>query len=330
MGAYSTNQNRQFYVANTYTATPSTGTSGVIGLKKTDKYLRFPYVGGDANNVISSDAIPFENITYAKLTKASANARYLKKATVTFSGAAALADETYLVGIKVRNFMMNNVSSEWNVSGYTVATSATQTKGSVLGYIALNLFDNLKADVNNFFKVYLGSTEVTDANYDTIKAACDANSASYASLVIEEVKQPFRLGACTSDPVEFEVYALPVGDAGIQWATVVMADTSTAVPNSEKVADMEYFYNGERGDMLKESGFPNNIDVKYIANPASAAGYDLLDIHYFWQGDGTAIVKSEKSITIAMPTAEMAKLVTAIGDSVTITTIPTPEEQGNG
>lgn len=332
MGAYSTNQNRQFYVANTYSATPATGTAGVIGLKKTADYIRFPYVGGDANNVMSSDAIPLKNITYAKLTKATAMVRKLKCATVTISANDIIAGETYFVGIKVKNFLMNDETSKYLFSGYAVAASSSTKKGTILGNIALNLFDNLSTDANNFFKVFLGSTEVTDANYDTIKAACDANSATYANLAIHEIKQPFRLGACTSDPVDFEVYTKPAGDLLINndWATIVYTDQSITVPNSEKVADMEYFYNGERGDMLKMTGFPNNIDVKYIADPKNTAGYDLLDIHYFWQGDGTAIVKSEKSITVAMPTAEMAKLVAAIGSDVTISTIPAAASASQG
>lgn len=323
MGAYSVNQNRQFYVAKTYAASPSTGTAGVIGVKRTADYIRFPYVGGDVNNLMSSDAIPVKDIRKVKLTKATAMVRKLKCATVTITK-DIVANETYFIGIRVKNFLMNDETSKYHFSGYTISGTASTKKGTILGQIALNLFDNLSKDCNNFFKIYLGSTEVSEANYDTIKAACDGNTATYANLAIHEVKQPFRLGVCSSDPVDFEVYAKPAGEvlADNDWATIVYTDQSTTIPNSEKVADMEYFYNGERGDRLKMAGYPNNIDVEYIANPKDTAGYDMLDIHYYWQGQGTAVAKSEKVITIAMPTAEMTKLVTAIGEGITIDTIP--------
>ena len=63
--------------------------------------------------------------------------------------------------------------------------------------------------------------------------------------------------------------------------------------------------------MFRNMGWPNNIDVKYMVDPTKE--YDVLDLHYFFSGDGVQVHKSEKDITfVAETTAEMTKLKTAI------------------
>ena len=52
---------------------------------------------------------------------------------------------------------------------------------------------------------------------------------------------------------------------------------------------------GERGDMFRNMGWPNNIDVKYMVDPSKE--YDMLDIHYYYSGDGVQTHRSEKDLT---------------------------------
>ena len=72
MGVFSTNQNRQMYVANAQKASVAkTDAAGTIAVKsntaKTEMY--FNYVGAD-KTVMRSDLIKVDNIMYAKTTKA--------------------------------------------------------------------------------------------------------------------------------------------------------------------------------------------------------------------------------------------------------------------
>ena len=56
---------------------------------------------------------------------------------------------------------------------------------------------------------------------------------------------------------------------------------------------------GERGDQYRNMGWPNVIPTKYLVDPSKE--YDVLNIHYFYQGDGISVQKSEKDIQIVVP-----------------------------
>ena len=88
MGVFSTNQNRQMYVANAQkTSVAKTDAAGTIAVKsntaKTEMY--FNYVGAD-KTVMRSDLIKVDNIMYAKTTKADDMKLKLKSVTVSLAG----------------------------------------------------------------------------------------------------------------------------------------------------------------------------------------------------------------------------------------------------
>lgn len=56
---------------------------------------------------------------------------------------------------------------------------------------------------------------------------------------------------------------------------------------------------GERGDQYRNMGWPNVIPTKYLVDPSKK--YDVINIHYFYQGDGISVQKSEKDIQIVVP-----------------------------
>ena len=84
------------------------------------------------------------------------------------------------------------------------------------------------------------------------------------------------------------------------WGKVdeVPANSADIIGNGKKIADMEYFYMGERGDFYRNVGFPNVIHTKYLVNPDS--NYNTIDIHYFYEGSNENVQKSEKTITLAV------------------------------
>ena len=69
------------------------------------------------------------------------------------------------------------------------------------------------------------------------------------------------------------------------------------------VADMEWFYIGERADQFRGVGYPDNFETKYLANPSKA--YDFIDIQYYYSGDAEDVQRSKKMITLAIPTDAM-------------------------
>ena len=84
-------------------------------------------------------------------------------------------------------------------------------------------------------------------------------------------------------PVYFTVQPVAVmvnGDERI-WATVTESTNST-IANGKKIADLEYFCMGERGDMYRNIGWPNSIHTEYLVDVSK--NYNAIDIHYAYQG----------------------------------------------
>jgi hypothetical protein len=84
-----------------------------------------------------------------------------------------------------------------------------------------------------------------------------------------------------------------------EWATVGEGEPTELENEGKKVAELEYFTHGWRGDTYRMVGWPRAINTKYMVDPSSS--YDLIDIHYFYQGTGVSVQQSEKEITIAVP-----------------------------
>ena len=109
------------------------------------------------------------------------------------------------------------------------------------------------------------------------------------------------------------------GDERI-WATVTEGTNGT-IGNGKTIADLEYFCMGERGDIYRGIGFPNNIVTTYLVDPTKT--YYVFDVHYAYVGDGVSVQKSEKTITIVCADkTEFNKVITNF-NTATGLTIPT-------
>ena len=71
---------------------------------------------------------------------------------------------------------------------------------------------------------------------------------------------------------------------------------------------------GERGDIYRGVGFPNNIPTTYLVDPSKT--YYTFDIHYAYVGSNEAVQKSEKTITIVgSDKTKMNSLITAFNSA---------------
>jgi hypothetical protein len=116
------------------------------------------------------------------------------------------------------------------------------------------------------------------------------------------VEQPWRLGAAKVEYVNFTVQpsTIFVNNVDQIWGTVseVTASNTNALSNAKTVADMEYFFHKNRGDIYGMQDWPNNIDTKYLVNPANTDGYSFIDIHFYFEGNSHNVGHSEKTITL--------------------------------
>ena len=337
MATFSVNQVRQLYVA-TALKTPhvlASDTAGSIAVKNDNakSHLYFEYKGAD--NLMRSDLIDIKNILYAKATNATAMTHSLKSVTVALdsniNGGAPVAGQDYILRIAFKQYVGMSDEDQYFKYGM-VHAYAGMDADTFYKILALSLAKNFSREVTPLIKVEVhskatkskgkfdanGFMEVTPLTKDNGKSdntnpyyATDAVVTDIDSVRITEVEQPWRLGVMAQTPVYFTVQSVPVTVNGDDrhWATLTEG-TGGSIGNGKTIADLEYFCMGERGDIYRQVGWPNNIPTTYLVDPTKT--YCVFDIHYAYVGSNESVQKSEKTITIVCTDkAELNKVITA-------------------
>lgn len=312
MSVFSTNQARHLYVATAH-KDPQVIASDAVGsiAVKADndkKHLYFEYMSH--GGLTRSDLIDVKNIMYAKATKADKMARELKAVTVTLKN-APVGGQDYLLKITFSQFA--GISDEYTYTkfGMVHATNG-MSESDFYKEMAISLAKNFSREATQLVKFTLTYGE-GEAVPVTATTKAESLNATYTALVIEEVEQDWVLGIKPQEAVYFEVLpgTIVVDGDEIIWGKVEDTESEAVVKNGKVIADLEYFCMGERADIYRGVGFPNNIPTKYIVDPTKE--YHVLDIHYAYVGANESVQKSEKDITIVC--ADMATL-NAIIDKV--------------
>ena len=327
MATFSTNQVRQLYVAKELKSSHvlAADAAGSIAVKSdtAKNHLYFEYKGAD--NLMRSDLIDIKNILYAKATDADDMAHKLKAVTVTLNSdvnaGAPVAGQDYILRIAFRQYVGMSDEDQYFKYGM-VHAYAGMNADEFYKVLALSIAKNFSREVVPLIKIEVhsaatkskggfdakGYMEVTPLTKDTgatnsTNPYYDGTSAVVSdidSIRITEVEQPWRLGVMAQTPVYFTVQPVAVmvnGDERI-WATVTESTNST-IANGKKIADLEYFCMGERGDMYRNIGWPHNIPTTYLVDPTIK--YNVIDIHYAYVGSNESVQKSEKTITLVVP-----------------------------
>jgi len=345
MATFSTNQVRQLYVAEALKPSQvlASDAAGSIAVKNdtAKNHLYFEYKGAD--NLMRSDLIDIKNILYAKATDADDMAHELKAVTVTLdsevNSGAPVAGQDYILKIAFRQYVGMSDEDQYFKYGM-VHAYADMNADEFYKVLALSIAKNFSREVVPLIKVEVHSAETTDkggfdsdgymvvtpttkdnGKSDTTNPyyATDAIVTDIDSIRITEVEQPWRLGVMAQTPVYFTVQPVAVmvnGDERI-WATVTESTNGT-IGNGKKIADLEYFCMGERGDIYRGVGFPHNIVTTYLVDPTKT--YYTFDIHYAYVGNNESVQKSEKDITIVCSDkTEFNKIVTAFNTATGLT-----------
>ena len=314
MATFSVNQVRQLYVA-TALKTPhvlASDAAGSIAVKNdtVKSHLYFEYKGAD--NLMRSDLIDTKNILYAKATDATAMAHDLKSVTIALdsnvNGGAPVAGQDYILRIAFKQYVGMSDEDQYFKYGM-VHAYAGMDASEFYKVLAISLAKNFSREVVPLIKIEIKTASATTEVTPTTKVA--DLTGTYTGVVITEVEQPWRLGVMAQTPVYFTVQSVPVTVNGDEryWATLTES-TSGSISNGKTIADLEYFCMGERGDMYRQVGWPNNIPTTYLVDPAKA--YYVFDIHYAYVGSNESVQKSEKTITIVCADkAELNKVITA-------------------
>lgn len=292
MSVFSTRQNRQFYVANKLitgaTALVNKGEMKVKSIGDIEKEIYFEVLGPDT--VLKSDYILVKNIAAAKAIKAVDMETPMKKVLVTLdssvNGGAPIVGQDYILRINLRQFYGMSDQDQYFKDAAVRA---------VKGMTAKQFYEAMEKALNLCFSREVGANAKSNP-YLTF-------SSSASGLVIEEKPQSWHLGTEAQERVYFDVVPTTVydGTTDLIWGNVADQTATTKIGNGKKIADLEYFCLGERGDQYRKIGWPNDVETVGMVDPTKT--YDVFEIHYAFTDTGVNSYKSEKDITIAVPTA---------------------------
>jgi len=309
MATFSTNQARHLYVAKAVDTNLDT-VGDIAASAAGDKDIVLKYVGNDG--VVRSDIINTDNIVYAKAVKASSMEQYLDSSYIAINTVAA--NQHYILKVIIDSFGSLGEEDKGFIFADYMSKSDDEAKNIIAG-LAINLAKNAtKAAYNPLINVYVttqtaGSSLTIGTNAWKVEASDDpATVVAYGTLVglvIEAADQPWTLGKEAFELLKFNVTASRIisGGVDVNWATVTKGTThaTAALKNSKKIADLEWFCMGERGDIYRGMGYPNNFEFSPLVNPAATYGYHVIDIAYYYAGDAEDIQRSPKEIVIVAP-----------------------------
>lgn len=310
MATFSTNQVRQLYVATALKSSVASDTAGSIAVKSdtAKSHLYFEYMG--AGGMTRSDLIDIKNILYAKATDADYLAYDLAKYKLTLddtvNGGEPVVAQDYILRIAFRNYP--GLSEEDQYFKYGMVHAVTgMTASDFYKTLALSLVKNFSREEQGLLKFYLetGGSDAgvvagtpTEVTKDTKESSL---TGTYTGIIIEEAPQDWILGVMEQAPVNFTIQPDLIIDNGDEriWGVVKKVTSTNSIPDGHKIADLEYFCMGERGDVYRMVGFPYVIRTKYLVDPDIK--YNVIDIHYAYVGPNESVQKSEKDITIVVP-----------------------------
>lgn len=305
MAAYSVNQVRQLYVVNAYkTSFETLQNPGdlFIGASEKTGGIYFQYVGA-LGDIMRSDLVKVAHIKNANAAKSEDMAYALKYYDVALAsdvnGGAPVAGQDYLLRLNFREYV--GISPEYQTNRYGMVHAVSGMVASdFYKKMAISLAKNLSNDVNPLAKVYVLSAPSTATEVTADTTEDDLTSVTATGVRVMEAGQPWHLGIMEQGVVPFEVQTPAVlvdGDMRL-WGTVTKATSTETLPEGQKIADLEWFTMGERGDQYRLVGWPNVIPTKYMVD--STKEYDVITVHYYFQGHNEAVQKSEKDIQIAL------------------------------
>lgn len=312
MATFSTNQARHLYVAKALKSPRviSTDVAGSIAVKSdtAKNHLYFEYMG--AGGLTRSDLIDIKNILYAKATDASSLAHKLAKVKVTLDSEVndgdPVAGQDYILRVAFRNYIGLSEEDQYFKFGMVHAV-AGMTASDFYKTLALSLVRNFSREEENVLKFYLetGGNDPAVVAGDPVEVTKSTTKESldgtYTGLILEEAPQEWILGVMEQVPLTFTVQPDSIvynGDTVI-WGKANKVTSTNSVPDGHKIADLEYFCMGERGDIYRNVGFPHSIRTTYLVDPSIE--YNTIDIHYAYVGSNESVQKSEKDITIVVP-----------------------------
>ena len=298
MAIFSVNQARQVYVSNHEIATnaESIKKGGVPGTVFVPKEIKEDFYIEAVNGLgepIRSDRVEpgkVVSVSLAKAKKPKVNKYTIKLSEDILNGEGKVPrGYSFIVKVIFDHFIgMTEVDKYVKIGEvYTRTAMAKKDFCEALCY-------SLNKNFTNENKIY-----------PLCKIECNHSSDEAVCVTITECVQEWHLGTMASEvlPLHIEIAGVLLDGVVVPWAKVEKTSedakdplTDKALTNGRTIADMEYFYLGERGDIYRNVGWPNVITTKYLVDPDKE--YNVIDIQYYWSGDNEDIQHSAKTLTL--------------------------------
>ena len=265
-------------------------------------------------DISRSDLIEVKNIISANATAAKSMEKKLKNATVTLdasvNGGKPIAGQDYVLRLVFSGYIgISPEDSQYWKYGVVHATNG-MSASDFYKKMALSIAKNMSREAVQFIKVFLGDTEVTPRTKE------NKLTSTYTGVTIKEVAPDWIRGTKQEKIVRLTVEPTTVNDgtSDVVWGTVKYSDGDT-LKNGKEIADMEYFFAGEKGDQYRLINWPDYVPTEYLVDPTQE--YDVIDIHYSYVGSNESVQKSEKDIKLIVPAGKADNISKAINALIT-------------
>lgn len=262
-----------------------------------------------------ASAMTLEEFYIALRDNLTANFGNEQVPTLSFSlyGVKASHSQTNLYTIQAKE-----VGSAGNAIKYTVSVSGEAGSAPVAVKTSDTWAITLASDAKTIAKLFEAlayNTEIeavlhgngaTTSTVVAVSTAATLTGATVTGVNVQEIAQPFALGKKSSQPLYFKIESTssdivhssgPVTIETLTWADVTELEAVNYISATYDIAEREYFYHGERGDIYRGMGWPNNMDTQYLVDLTKS--YNLIDMDFYYTDGGLHPQESKKHITIA-------------------------------
>jgi len=265
---------------------PEFGKDFVIALKTDD-------------SMIVSDVIVPSQVDYLKEVLFTPEVQ--KEVTISNIVVPATAGEKYeyLVDIRLFNHGSLSIENFYIKHGHFILTQLSAP------FTAEAVVDGLIEQLNKTFSKEPNATVTSNPLFTFTKSGAGAN----AKLVITSKEQVLELGKKEGRLLEFDVVAkiYKVGDEyfGVAQPLVeVITPSHPGTGTGKQIAKLEYFYRGNRGDVMRGVNYPYDWTKKTKTLTDVSAEYNVIELNHFITGDGYNALKLPKSIIVACKDGE--------------------------
>lgn len=306
-----------------FQASATAGEVGVLpkGGETAAQGVPFVIARKTTDGIISSDVIDPATVTRVALVDYVAPVQ--RVITASSFPVPATAGDKYEYQVDIRVYNWGSLSPE-DYKIFHGQTVLTQTSGPLTAEAAV---DALVTNLNLNFSKENGATSTSNPLFTFARGSSGATS----TLTVTSKAQPAILGKSEGRDLQFDVVVRvkKVGDEFATFGIVQPTVTVTAAGNpgmgsGKEISKLEYFYRGNRGDVMRGTNFPYNwgTATKTFSDPAGT--YDVIELEHYVKSDGINVVNLHKSVFVAVPTGQDADAVLAAIQ--VYTEAPEPEE----